>query len=145
MRGSIAVLGALYGFLSALVWGSGDFAGGLAARRSSAFRVLALTSLVGLIILLLLALLLHEPLPSGADFAWAAVAGTSGAVGILALYRGLALRTAAIVAPTSAVVGAFFPVVVSVALAGLPSPTQSAGILIGLGGIWLVTAPTSHA
>ncbi|MCX6026672.1 MAG: DMT family transporter [Chloroflexi bacterium] len=139
MPGSAPVLGAFYGLLSALVWGSGDFAGGLATRRASVFRVLVLTSLVGLLVLLLIALALREPWPSWADLAWAAAAGTSGAVGLAALYRGLSMRTAAIVAPTSAVVGALFPVVVSLALAGLPTPTQSAGILIGLGGIWLVT------
>ncbi len=139
------MLGALYGFLSALVWGSGDFAGGFATRRSSVFRVLPLTSLVGLIVLLLLALALREPLPSWDDLAWVAAAGASGVVGLIALYRGLALRTAAIVAPTAAVVGAGFPVIVSLALAGLPAPTQSAGILIGLVGIWLVTRSEVHA
>ena len=144
MPGFAPVLGAVYGLLSALVWGSGDFAGGLATRRASVFRVLVLTSLVGLVVLVLIALALREPWPSWADLAWAAAAGTSGVVGLAALYRGLSMRTAAIVAPTSAVVGALFPVVVSLVLAGFPTPTQSAGILIGLGGIWLVTRSEDH-
>ena len=126
MPGSAPLLGAFYGLLSALVWGSGDFAGGLATRRASVLRVLVLTSLVGLVVLILIALALREPWPSWADLAWAAAAGTSGVVGLAALYRGLSMRTAAIVAPTAAVVGALFPVVVSLALAGLPTPTQSA-------------------
>ncbi len=144
MPGSAPALGAFYGLLSALVWGSGDFAGGFATRRSNVFRVLALTSFVGLVVLLGIAIALREPWPSWADLAWAAAAGTSGAIGLPALYRGLSMRTAAIVAPTAAVVGALFPVVVSLALSGLPSPTQSAGILIGLGGIWLVTRSEVH-
>jgi len=55
-----------------------------------------------------------------------------------ALYRGLSLANAALVAPTTGVVGAIVPVVVSVSLEGWPHASQLAGFVCALAGIWLV-------
>ena len=55
--------------LSAAVWGGGDFTGGLATRRSNQFYVLALSSLSGIVILLICVLLTRERFrPGGAAF-----------------------------------------------------------------------------
>lgn len=43
--------GIISGLTSALVWGTGDFVGGLAARRSTQFKVVALSSLAALFLL----------------------------------------------------------------------------------------------
>ncbi len=123
---------------SALVWGSGDFAGGCAARRVDAFQVLALSALSGIALLLGCAVAWREPWPPGESVAWAAIAGVSGAVGIASLYRGLSLGSAAVVAPTAAVITAAFPVVWSAATTGLPRPAQGIGFLVAILGIWLV-------
>jgi drug/metabolite transporter (DMT)-like permease len=135
------LLGLLFGVASALIWGSGDFAGGLASRRYSPFQVLALVSLSGLVLFLLLAGLTQGGIPAAADWAWAAAAGLSGAIGIAALYRGLSLRSAAIVAPTAAVVGAALPVLVGLLLQGSPGLLPIIGFLVGGVGIWLVSSP----
>src|SRR5574341_2520484 len=100
------MLGVLAALTSALIWGSGDFAGGMAARRINQFQALATAALSGLLILAGLAAARGEALPSPASIAWACAAGIGGAVGIAALYRGLSIGNAAVVAPTSAVVGA---------------------------------------
>lgn len=127
------------------MWGSGDFAGGFAARRSHQFQVLALSALSGIIMLLGCAALFREALPPASSLRWALAAGLSGAVGIAALYRGLAIGSAATVAPTAAVITAALPVVVSGLTAGLPSSTQLFGFAAAIVGIWLVArAPSAE-
>jgi len=135
------LLGILSGLTSAVVWGSGDFVGGLAARRIHQFQVVALAALVGAAIFVPFAILLNEPVPSTASLAWSAAAGISGAVGVAAFYRALSTGASAMVAPTAAVVGASIPVLVAGILEGWPGPLQAAGILSGLAGIWLVSRP----
>jgi len=133
------LLGPLSALASAVVWGSGDFAGGFAARRSSQYQVVALASLSGLLALLLLAFGRREAIPSLTSVGWASLAGVSGAIGMAALYRGLAGRRAAVVAPTAGVVGAAVPVVVSFVMEGIPGRLHIAGIALGMLGIWLVS------
>ena len=135
------LLGLIFGLASALIWGGGDFSGGMAARRIHTIQVMALTSFAGLAAMLSLALLTRESWPRGVDYAWAGAAGAIGAIGIIALFYGLSRRAAAIVAPTSAVVGTAVPVVVSAFIEGLPGPAQVAGFVVAGVGIWLVSRP----
>jgi drug/metabolite transporter (DMT)-like permease len=121
-----------------VIWGSGDFAGGLAARRSHQFQVLAVSALSGVVMLLLCGAVRHESWPPASSLAWAAAAGVSGAGGIASLYRGLAIGSAAIVAPTAAVITAALPVMFSALTVGLPQPSQFAGFIVAIAGIWLV-------
>src|SRR5262245_46212347 len=124
--------------MSALVWGSGDFSGGVATRRSGQLEVLALSALSGIGMLGLCAWLSHEGMPAPSGVAWAAGAGLAGAVGLSCLYRGLADGNAATVAPTAAVVTAALPAVFSALTVGLPRPLQVAGFVVAAAGIWLV-------
>ena len=117
----------------------GDFSGGLATRRLDAFKVLAIVSLVGVVLLATIALIVGEPVPRMMTVFWAAAGGLAGALGIAALYKGLSLGNAAGVAPLSAVIGAVLPVAFGSATEGLPRATQFAGIVIAIIGIWLVT------
>jgi len=89
-----------------LTWGGGDFVGGLAARRISHFQVVALAALSGLAVFVPIGILRGEGLPSTSSALWALAAGLSGAVGVAALYAGLARGSAAVIAPTATVIGA---------------------------------------
>ena len=133
------LLGVLFGLTSALVWGSGDFSGGFATRKINQFQVLLLASCSGVLILLVLAFAWNESWPSRADAAWAALAGISGALGILALYRALSLGYAATVAPTAAVLSAALPVLFNFFSAEPPNQFQLAGFGLALAGIGLVS------
>jgi len=124
--------------LSALVWGTGDFAGGLATRQRSQYQVVALNSLVGLVCLLIAAVWTAERLPGPVTLAWSVGAGISGVIGIAALYEGLSVAEAALIAPVAGVTGAALPVVAGTLLHGLPGPAKWIGIACGLAGIWLV-------
>lgn len=131
-------LSVLFGIVSALMWGGGDFCGGQATRRASILPVLLLTVASGLALLVLLAVVFAEPLPSAAQLGWSVAAGLAGMVGLAALYQGLAIGSAAVVAPTSALLSAALPVLVSALATGLPGVAQLAGFGIGLIAIWLV-------
>ena len=132
-------LGAIVALVAAVVWGSGDYAGGRATRGLHPYQVLALVSLMGLALMIAAALVRGEPWPDGPSMLWSAVAGIAGGFGIAALYRGLATAQAAVVSPTSAVVGAILPVLIGTLTAGVPGPLKIAGMGAGLLGIWIVT------
>lgn len=133
------LLGVFFALTSAVVWGTGDFSGGVATRRTNQYQVLAYATLSGLVIMLLGMLLLGETLPSLKGSLWSMAAGVSGALGIVALYRGLSLGRIVLVAPMAAVIGAALPVVFSAFTAGLPSVTQLLGFATGLLGIWFTS------
>jgi hypothetical protein len=80
-----------------------------------------------------------EGLPSWNNTRWAAAAGLSGAVGIAALYRGLATGHAAQVAPVTAVISAVIPVAVGSWIQGWPRVWQIAGFGAALPGVRLVS------
>ncbi len=132
---------ALLGLASAASWGAGDFSGGLAAKRSPLLGVLVLGQAAGTTLIAATALLAGEGWPPAASLAWAVAAGASGAVGLGALYRGLAVGRMAVVAPVSAVLSAAIPVAWSAVSEGLPPPLRLAGFGLGLLGIWLVARP----
>ncbi|HZQ10040.1 MAG TPA: EamA family transporter [Anaerolineae bacterium] len=129
----------VFGLASALVWGAGDFCGGLATRRASVFSVLYIGQIAGLALLLAAGIIIQEPLPTGIVILWGAVAGLAGTVGIVALYSGLATGRASVVAPTSAVVAAIMPALFSAVTIGLPDTLKLIGFVVALAAIVLVS------
>ena len=138
-------LGVALALASAAVWGGGDFSGGLASRRISAFQVLTLSSLSGLLLLILFALVRGEPLPQGREIGYALAAGVAGSIGLAALYRALSIGKSAVVAPTAGVIGAAAPVAFTALNAGAPAPLQMAGFALALAGIFLVSRSSADA
>ncbi len=126
------------GLASAASWGAGDFSGGLASRRAPVFGVLVVGQLAGTTLIAATALLAGERAPPAAAIAWARSAGSSGAVGLAALYRGLAVGRMAVVAPVSAVLSAAIPVAWGLSQEGLPPAAKLAGFVLAIAGIWLV-------
>ncbi len=136
----------VYGLMSALTWGAGDFGGGMVARRAPLMATLAVTQSVGILSAAAIALLRGEPFPSGHDLAWAMAGGLAGMLGIAALYRGLAVGRMGVVSPVSALLGAVIPVVVGFLWQGVPAPMVLGGIVLALLAVVLVTrAPGAHA
>jgi len=133
------LLGILMAFTSALVWGSADFTGGMATRRRDSYQVLVLSALSGLGILVIGALVFRENFPSWKGVFWAALAGIGGILGIGGIYKGLAIGESAVVAPTSAVIGAGLPVAFGFLTQGLPDPLRLVGFGLAFAGIWIVS------
>ena len=136
LGGDLAVV--VFGLASALSWGAGDFSGGLATKRAPVFGVLAIGHGAGLLLLILLALLWGEPLPSATDLAWGVAAGLAGAVGLASLYRALAVGQMGMVAPLSAVLTAALPALFGVLTEGMPGALKLVGFGLALLAIWLV-------
>jgi drug/metabolite transporter (DMT)-like permease len=132
----------LLALASALLYGAGDFTGGLATRRASTLPVLVLSQLSGLVLLAALMPVLPDADPSRADLLWGVAAALTGGVGVALLYRALAIGRMAVVAPTTAVCAVVIPVLVSVVLGERPGPLAVGGIMLGLGAIVLVSQQT---
>jgi uncharacterized membrane protein len=134
----------LFGLLSAAVWGAGDFCGGLASKRANLYAVVITSQAVGVVVVWMLALVAGEAIPPTSDLMWGAGAGMAGAIGLLALYRGLASKQMGLVAPASAVIAAALPVMAAALLQGLPGSLKLTGFGVALGGIWLLSRPASQ-
>ena len=132
---------AAFALSAAAAWGSGDFSNGLAARRVGPFQTVLISYSVGLVGLLIVALISAEQLPPAADLAWGALAGLSGALGVIFLLRGFAAGRMGIVAPVSAVLGTAIPVIFAALTEGLPRQLQLLGFGLALVAIWLLSHP----
>jgi len=128
--------------VSAASWGGGDFAGGVAAKQASVFRVVAVAHACGLAAMLALAVLTGEAIPPHADLWWGTVAGITGAFGIAALYKALAIGRMGVVAPVAAVITGVLPVLVGMRTEGLPDRIQLFGFALALVSVWLVARPS---
>ncbi len=133
--------GATLSLGAAAVWGGGDFAGGIATKRANVFRVVAGAHACGLLLMLLLAWLTREPFPPSSSLQWGVIAGISGAFGIAALYKALAIGRMGIVAPVASVITGILPVLVGIRTEGMPDHLQLAGFGLALVSIWLVARP----
>jgi drug/metabolite transporter (DMT)-like permease len=138
------LLGIIMAFVSSLVWGSADFTGGMATRRRDQYQVVMLSALSGLALLVIAALVFGESFPSWKGALWAAMAGVTGAVGIAMLYKALSIGESAVVAPTSAVIGAGLPVAFGFLIEGLPDPLRLVGFGLAFAGIWIVSQTSSE-
>jgi drug/metabolite transporter (DMT)-like permease len=131
----------LLSLATALCWGSSDFHGGLASRRSPAFSVLIGACTVGFVVLTACALIWRESLPAPLDLLWATLAGLAGGLGMAALYSALSLGQMGIVAPVSAVFNATLPAIFGAVTQVMPGPLQLSGFVLALLAIILISRP----
>jgi drug/metabolite transporter (DMT)-like permease len=132
-------LSIIYGLLSALAWGGGDFIGGLASRSEKAVRVVTLAELAGLVLLLVLKLFIPEAVPPLRVWLLSGLASLLGTAGIIMLWVALATGQMSIAAPVSALMAAIIPVIVSSFTEGFPGPLAGLGIVFALVSIWLIS------
>ncbi len=130
----------LLGLSSAFSWGAGDFSGGLASKRTSAYTVVVLSQFVSLLILLFAVFLVTPEAFTTQAAIWGGIAGVCGALGLVALYSGLARGPMGVVAPLTAVIAAIVPVVFSIFQIGLPAASDLIGIIVALGAVWIISS-----
>ena len=131
----------IFGLAASLLWGSGDFSGGLASRRDNASSVVFAAYAVGCVLLVIIALIWREVFPSPLDIFWGGISGISGALGLIAFYSALSIGRMGIVAPVSAIMTAGIPVIFSAYTQGLPSLLQLGGFVLALLAIVLISRP----
>jgi drug/metabolite transporter (DMT)-like permease len=132
---------ALLATLSALLFGVGDFMGGLAARRIRAVVVAAWSQLFGLTgILVLVLVVVPDAHPTRTDLVWGVAGGLAGAVGLLLLYTALSTGPMSVAAPITAVFSAIVPVVAGLAFGERPGALAAVGIVIAFPAIVLIAS-----
>jgi drug/metabolite transporter (DMT)-like permease len=132
------VVAALLALGASLSYGVGDFLGGLTSRRVHVLTVLALSQLTGAAAVAVWAALERDAFLGVGATAAACTAGLCGALGLAALYRGMAIGAMGVVAPISSVAAAI-PVAYGLARGERPSPLQILGLLVALAGLLLVS------
>ena len=129
-------------FSAAAAWGAGDFSGGIATRRSPVFAVVAVAHAIGLAMMIVLAVLFREALPSRMELFWATASGLVGGAGLACLYRALAVGKMGLNAPLSAVIAVLVPLTFSFFREGLPHLWRLLGFVVALISIWLIASQT---
>ncbi|MBA2274625.1 MAG: EamA family transporter [Actinobacteria bacterium] len=132
-------MGIVLGLAAAMIYGAADFVGGLVSRRTNVLAVVLLSQLWGTAPLLLAVPFFGTAL-AGEDLAWGSAAGLAGAAGIVFLYRGLSIGRMTVVAPTTAVEAATFPVIFGLAGGERPSAVALTGVALALAAVALVSS-----
>jgi drug/metabolite transporter (DMT)-like permease len=129
----------LLGLAAAVLYGSGDFLGGMATRRAHVLAVLAVVETVAVIVSVTAAAMW----PGSASLpglAWGFSAGVTGGLGLIVFYVGLATGPMSVVAPVAGLVSTILPVGVALAEGERPGAGVYAGALLCLVAIVLASS-----
>ena len=111
----------------------------MAARKSRALVVVFFSQLIGLVLLIALALVTRERLPTLQDVGWGAVAGVAGLVGLGALYSALSRGNMGLVAPITGVISTAMPVIFGALSQDVPHPLQLVGFVLAIASVALIS------
>ena len=137
--------GVLLGVGSAAAWGTGDFAGGLAARRAGGMLVTGGAQVVGFVLLLVAVVVLRPPLPPTSTLLLGALGGIAGGLGLAALYRALGMGAMGLVSAVSGVGGVLIPLAIGTLVWGtVIQPIQLAGVGCALLAIGAASGATTR-
>jgi drug/metabolite transporter (DMT)-like permease len=98
------------GLAVAISYGAADFLGGLTSKRNPASAVVATSQACSLVLLALILLITRPDLAGTRDLLLGAAAGGAGLIGLVLLYRGLAVGAMGVIAPVTGVGAAVLPV-----------------------------------
>ncbi|HSK06254.1 MAG TPA: EamA family transporter [Acidimicrobiia bacterium] len=126
----------VFGGISSLLYGAADFLGGEGARRAPAAAIVFWAGVISFPSILVVALLVGGE-AGVADYLLGALAGTSGAIGLVFLFAGLGRGRAASVAPVAAAIAAIVPVVVAVIEGERPTLLAWLGVTVAVPAIAL--------
>ncbi len=131
------------GLTAAIIWGAADFSGGVGARYLRVYWLLAISHASSLIALVLLANLLHQPVPGERILMYGLIAGLAGGMALLVFYYALSLGSMGTTAAVTGLLTAALPVLFSLTTIGAPSGRQLSGFILAAGAIWLISSPSS--
>jgi drug/metabolite transporter (DMT)-like permease len=136
---------ALLALAAAVLWGGGDFSGGMSVKRAggsmeAALRVILLSHSVSLIVLMGIAWARGDAFPHGAPLAWGLVAGATAGVALACFYVALSRGAMGASAALSGLLAAAIPAGVSAGIEGSPGLSQVVGFLVAGVAIWLIAA-----
>lgn len=130
--------------LSAALFGTADFLGGLASRRDRALVVTVRSQVVGFAVLLVAALLVPAAAVGARDIGLGMFAGVSGGIGVVSLYAGLATGKMGVVAPITAALSGSIPAAFDLLRGTYVSPMGVTGIVLALVAVVIVSLTGHH-
>jgi len=128
-----------YSLAATLCWGTSDFLGGYGSRRANAVLLTTLAHASGAVLMFTLALATHAALPPVSSMLWSVAAGVSGGGALALFYRVLSSGRMGLTAPVAAVLGAAIPVLFGMMREGAPGILPTAGFILAVLGIWLIS------
>jgi drug/metabolite transporter (DMT)-like permease len=136
---------AVFGTLSALIWGAGDFLGGFASRSTPTRMVVLFSQLSGVLGLMALVWVFQDRGLSTSDLIWSALAGIGGMVGLFALYHAMAIGQMGIASPIAGVLSTLIPVLFGALTQGFPGWLKLMGFGLTLVAIYFITRSSGEA
>jgi uncharacterized membrane protein len=136
---------ALLALAAAVLWGGGDFSGGMSVKNAggtmdAALRVILLSHAVSFVILLAVAWWRGDAFPHGAALVWGVVAGVTAGIALACFYVALSRGAMGASAALSGLLAAGIPAAVSVGSEGSPGLLRLVGFVVAGMAIWLIAA-----
>jgi drug/metabolite transporter (DMT)-like permease len=136
---------ALLALAAAVLWGGGDFSGGMGVKHSggamgAALRVILLSHAMSFGVLSLVALWRGDAFPHGAPLVWGLAAGMTAGISLTCFYIALSRGAMGASAAVSGLLAAAIPAGVSAVWEGSPGWMRIVGFLIAGVAIWLIAA-----
>ena len=120
---------------AAVLWGGGDFSGGMGAKHAggtmgSALRVILVSHLSSFAVLLLIVWVRGDRFPQGAALWWGIGAGVTGGLALMCFYVALSRGAMGASAAVSGLLAAAIPAAVSAVSEGSPGGLRIFGFLV---------------
>ena len=133
--------------LAAILWGGGDFSGGMGVTAAGgsvrgALRVILSGHGLSLAVLAVCLWLTHAPWPPHTALLWGLGGGVASALGLIAFYLALAGGAMGASAAISGLLAAAIPAAVSLSFEGSPGALKLGGFALAGLAIWLIAAST---
>jgi drug/metabolite transporter (DMT)-like permease len=136
---------ALMALAAAVLWGGGDFSGGMGVKHAggsmgAALRIILLSHCASFSVLVLVAWSRGDAFPHGVALAWGLVAGVTAGVALACFYIALSRGAMGASAAVSGLLAAAIPTVFSAEAEGSPGVLRLAGFVVAGAAIWLIAA-----
>lgn len=130
---------------AAVLWGGGDFSGGMGAKQAGgtmrgALRVVLTSHAASFCVLAAVASLRDDAFPHGAALLWGLLAGVMGGLSLTGFYVALSRGAMGVSAAISGLLAAAIPAAVSIAQEGSPGLLRIIGFVVAGVSIWMIAA-----
>jgi uncharacterized membrane protein len=136
---------ALLALAAAVLWGGGDFAGGMGVKSAgggmrAALRVVLMSHATSFVALMLIARMRGDAFPHGSLLAWGIAAGVAGGLSLTCFYVALSRGAMGASAAVSGLLAAAIPAALTLWLVGSPGMRPEMGFVVAGAAIWLIAA-----
>lgn len=126
--------------LASVSYGSSDFSGAMASKRTDSAVVTVLAQIVSLLTLGVVLVVLPPDAWTLRDFLWGALGGVGVAIALTCFYRALAIGPMSTAAATTALIGALVPLIAGLGFGERPGAITLVGIGVSIPAAVLVSA-----